>query len=158
LGINNVGQVVGYSAPSDSVRYATVWNGTTPIALETLGARLSYAYDINDVGQVVGSRLSTDEKQDRATLWNGTIASDLNDFLDPNVAAAGWHLAEARGINNSGSIVGRATKTTSTGTFITSHAFVLTPLVNKEQCKNGGWSSFRFENQGKCFAYLRTGQ
>jgi hypothetical protein len=31
------------------------------------------------------------------------------------------------------------------------------PLTSKEQCKDGGWQSFGFENQGGCVSFVATG-
>jgi probable HAF family extracellular repeat protein len=89
--------------------------------LGTLGGNQSEAFGINDSGQVVGySRLSGDQ-ENHATLWNGTTATDLNNFLDASTMNEGWILSEARGINDNGWIVGYATNS-NTGY---EHAFLL---------------------------------
>ena len=41
-------------------------------------------------------------------MWNGTIATDLNTFLDASVGESGWYMATADAINDSGWITGRA--------------------------------------------------
>jgi uncharacterized membrane protein len=54
LGINGVGQAVGYSVVG-GVDYATEWSGDSVINLGGLpGFTFSEAYAIDDVGQVVG--------------------------------------------------------------------------------------------------------
>ena len=54
-GINDAGQVVGYSA-GPGVPSATEWNGGSAINLGGLpGATYSFANGINDAGQAVGS-------------------------------------------------------------------------------------------------------
>jgi probable HAF family extracellular repeat protein len=59
VGINDLGQVVGYSRGNGSTK-ATIWDGTTPIDLSTLlgrtgaGWTLSQATAINSLGQIVG--------------------------------------------------------------------------------------------------------
>ncbi len=102
-GINNVGQVVGYSG-----NHATIWNGTTPTALDGLSGGFSIAAAINNDGQVVGESQTTPGGAVHAILWNGTTPIDLNKYLDSNLANAGWFLSSANGINDIGSIVGQA--------------------------------------------------
>ncbi len=54
LGINDLGQVVGYAyLPSGSFR-AILWDGSTLTNLGTLGGDFSIAYDINESGRIVG--------------------------------------------------------------------------------------------------------
>lgn len=85
--INNVGQVVGNG-------YSHDWSHISPILWEdgnvidlSLGPFTDMVWDINDLGQIVGS-------MGRAILWENRV---------PTILAANY---EARGINNLGQIVG----------------------------------------------------
>jgi probable HAF family extracellular repeat protein len=103
--INASGQVVGYSVghaflyPDSNVQMQD---------LGTLGGSLSYAYGINDSRQVVGTSNTTDNGNGapHAFLYSDGQMQDLNDLIP---ADSGWHLREARAINNSGQIVGEGT-------------------------------------------------
>jgi probable HAF family extracellular repeat protein len=132
--INASGQVAGGSQVYSDIGYgdegafhAVRWNGATPTDLGTLGGVNSDAYAINASGQVAGVAQTT-SNGDHATLWNGTTATDLNNFLDESSVNLGWVLQEARGINDSGSIVGSAYNTITGQT----HAYVLTAVPEPE--------------------------
>ncbi|MBV9924143.1 MAG: DUF4214 domain-containing protein [Acidobacteria bacterium] len=89
----------------------------------------SYAYDINESGQVVGASETGDPDHNvsRAFLWqdaNNNDLSDAGELHDLNVLApnTGWTFEEARGINDRGQIVGTGTNPDGK-----EHAFLLTP-------------------------------
>lgn len=44
------------------------------------------------------------------------------------------------------------------GIAVDNHQLVVTLEVTKESCKNGGWESFGFKNQGDCIQYVNTGK
>jgi probable HAF family extracellular repeat protein len=66
LGINNMGQVVGYAGPITGAASAVLWDGSNAINLNSLldssgaGWDLQVAYGINSRGQIVG--IGTDPK------------------------------------------------------------------------------------------------
>lgn len=108
-GINDGGQVVGYSYEGDgfSGQHATLWSGGVATGLKRLiGDMGSSAIDINNNGLIVGSttfRLSSGYDQ-RATLWVGSDAIDLNMFA----IGSGWVLQDSIAINDNGYIFGSA--------------------------------------------------
>ena len=115
-GINDVGQIVGISTTSDNTGiHATLWDGTVPTELFWLGGNLSLANAINNSGQTVGYSFTSGDFSNanihttqRATLWNGATAIDLNSFLDAATVSEGWVLLVASDINDNGWIVGKA--------------------------------------------------
>ena len=126
-GINNSGQVVGWSEMSTGYMHATIWNGTTPTDLGALeGGRHSRAMGINNSGQVVGWSYAAGAQH--ATIWNGGTPTDLNDFLSVSDVNAGWELNGAYGINDNGWVVGIAVNA-MTGA---ANAFLLTPVPEPE--------------------------
>jgi probable HAF family extracellular repeat protein len=128
--INDVGQIVGWSDITDDLaRHAVLWNGATLTNLAALGGNetFSTAEDINNLGQIVGySEIISGSSH--ATLWEGSSLVDLNNYLPTDLAAAGWVLTQAKGINDSGVIVGWAQNGTDPNTALFG-AFKLTPTA-----------------------------
>ncbi len=119
--INNNNWIVGTTgsnSSSDEYSYAFLHDGNELINLGTLPSNgpgsepglSSYAYDINDQGQVVGnSWLVTantspnDPTKYHAFLWENGQMSDLNDLV---TLPKGWILTRATAINEQGDITG----------------------------------------------------
>jgi probable HAF family extracellular repeat protein len=80
------------------VRQATIWNGGIPTNLGTLGGTNSYAFGINNAGQVVGMANPIGDAGFRATVWNGTTPTALGPLG-----------SYAFGINNAGQVAGYIT-------------------------------------------------
>ncbi len=67
-GINNRGQVVGYSTTASGEYHAFLWEDGEMTDLGTLGGAYSVAYGINSRGQVVGYSASASGVH--AVLWS----------------------------------------------------------------------------------------
>jgi probable HAF family extracellular repeat protein len=108
-GINNAGQIVGYSyTPDDHRWHAFLYSEGTMMDLGTLnGGPFSEAWGINASGQVVGNSTaapgSTPRNGDHAILYSGGIMYDLETLVPANT---GWQLINATAINDVGQIVG----------------------------------------------------
>jgi len=115
--------VVALSAVSIVGAPAHAASGWSITDLGTLGGLVSYAYGINDSGQVVGFSLTPANDFYHAFLYSGGVMTDLNTLIDP---ALGWTLTEARGINDLGQIVGYGDIGGNT------RAFIMTPVPEPE--------------------------
>jgi len=101
--LNANGEAVGYSEvaidPTYTARHAFHYANGRMQDLRSLGGD-SRAWDINDTSQVVGYSRTADNAL-HAVLWNNSRIYDLN-----RLAADGWTLHNALGINRYGQIVG----------------------------------------------------
>ena len=91
-----MGAAVPSEAQTVSMTYTVKDLGTLP------GGSNSYAFGINDSGQVVG-RSDTSSRYAHAFLYSNGQMQDLNSLIP---VGSGWILREAWGINTSGQIVG----------------------------------------------------
>lgn len=120
LGVNELGQVVGFSSlfdpdTTDEVSRSFLHSDGVMIDLNVPGD-YSVAEDINDSGQVVGWSTSSAA---RAYIYEDGVVTDLNDLIP---AGSGLTIYKALGINNAGQIVGYALGGGR------SHAVLLTPV------------------------------
>jgi probable HAF family extracellular repeat protein len=105
--LNAAGDVVGAARSGPGPTHAFLCRNTRMVYLGTLpGCRHSRAYDINDLGRIVGTcAIATNRGlTPRALLWDHGQPLDLNDLIDPE---SGWDLTCARGLNKRGEIVGK---------------------------------------------------
>jgi probable HAF family extracellular repeat protein len=131
-GINNGGQVVGYSspAPQDSHGHAFLWDRGMLSDLGTLGGAESVAYAINSLGQVAGVAASP-TNLDRAFLWDQGVMTDLGTL--------GGLRSFALGINDAGQVVGESDLTDQYGP---THAFLWENGTMTDLGTLGGGGSF----------------
>jgi len=126
--INSSGQVVGdATTPGDTGNHAFRTAPNSPINpatddLGTLGGSVSTAYGINDSGQVVGAARKANEPHFVLHAFRTAPNSPINPATD-ELGALGGTQSVARGINNSGQVVGYAS-TIGDATF---HAFRTAP-------------------------------
>jgi probable HAF family extracellular repeat protein len=104
--INNEGQIVGHSQISgDTAHHAFLYDSgyMYDIHPQSWGWDWSDAIDINNNELIVGVMGTADYNMQSAFLYDGAML-DLNTV--PDIAAAGWTIIGAYGINDSGQIVG----------------------------------------------------
>lgn len=126
--INNSGQIVGYDWNDSLLDSAFIWDGNNIQELGTLGGDESYAYAINELGQVVGK--AQDANGDMgAFLWENGVMTDLG--------ITGY----ANDINESGQIVGTKTgfTTTENNAFLIDQGVELNLCVLTD-CTASGWT------------------
>lgn len=139
--INNFEQVVGIAGigfHGDFKPYqGFLWESGTLHAIGTLGGKSSFAYDVNDVGQVVGAVSPPDIGYERehiaAILEQDGLVLNLSTLLPPDYfqGAEFLRLRSASGINNKGEIVGRGELTSAidpAGNSGYNRAFLLRPM------------------------------
>lgn len=148
-GVNNQGQVVGQFLTADQRAFhAFLYSQGTFSDLGLAGSAETVAFAINDQGQIVGITAIRRNKQYAFIYENGQLI-DLNSLIPPDF---GWALTWAFDVNNHGQIVGYGLVNNRF------RAFLLTPAVSSEQCKDGGWRNFGFRNQGQCIQFVNTGK
>lgn len=119
--ISSSGQITGYSANGDGRQHAFLWSSGSLIDLMPGFSGYSYGFDVNRFGSVVG--IMSSGMSSEAFLWQaGDVVS-----LSAAMAGSGWRIYDARGINDSGQIVGSGWN--PEGEF---RAYALTPVPEPE--------------------------
>lgn len=137
--VNELGAAAGgvrTLSGSDLYR-AAVWDASGAFAMidPLPGMTKSFAFGMNDGLQVVGGADPTSSDSvpslpsaslaQRAFLWESGAVYDLNTLIP---TMSGWHLAQARDINNKGEIVGAGFNPDGA-----LHAFLLAPVPEPHQ-------------------------
>ncbi len=101
LGVNNLGEVVGWSGSANGLEHITLWKNGHAYDLGTLGGTWGDAYAINVSGEtIVGSRTTAAPSGNPdAFLWKNGRLIDLGNF-GTDV------FGEANGINAEGDVAG----------------------------------------------------
>ncbi len=100
--LNNNAEVVGIGNITAELGGAVLWIGEERRALFSANASFSFARDINQHGQVVGS--GTGDSHVFAAIWDELNGAQKLEELVPS--AMGWKLDVAAAINDRGQIVG----------------------------------------------------
>ncbi|MDX6557826.1 MAG: hypothetical protein QOF72_875, partial [Blastocatellia bacterium] len=140
-GINETNYVVGVAstplsstADGRNLTHAFIWhddnsNGVSDPGemkdLGTLGGELSSALRINENNEVIGNSTTTGLFNASGFVYRNNFMLDLNAAIPQN---SGWHVTEARGINDNGVIVGYGFQGTGNN-----HALLLTPSLKQSQ-------------------------
>lgn len=97
LGINNLGEIVGWAYTSTGIQHAFAWSGGVLSDIGTLGGTTSTATGVNDNGQIVGYSDTTSGTTHGFANSGGTMT---------DLGTLGGNRSFAYGINNSGQITG----------------------------------------------------
>ena len=89
--------------------------------LGTKAGLQSFAYGLNNIGDVVGATQTDSSSSGVAFLYHDGTMRDLNNLVDP---ALGWQLEYATGINDLGQVIGVGA--TPAGSL---DSYLLTPVV-----------------------------
>ena len=115
MGINQFGDVVGWSAGPAGTRAFVYTNAGGMTALPALTGRpVTTARAINGSGVVVGTASTGGSDIGHAVRWQSGVATDLG-------ALGSGYFSEARGVNATGTIVG--TSSSDGGSWLATHAF-----------------------------------
>lgn len=120
-GLSDTNLVVGARRDLKGKWRAWLGNLTTQtVALlkKPSGVQQTWAYDVNNSGQIVGAGGKTTPSTLKALIWEGNKVFDLNRSIPRN---SGWQLHKALAINEAGQICGEGTFQGNT------RAFLLTP-------------------------------
>jgi len=101
--INNLGQIVGYSTNAAGNHQAAFWTSASATSQNlgtTWAAYESFAFDINDNGQIVGEFTHNGSSYTGAVLWTNGTATLLPGFSDSST------YTYAKAISNTGVVVG----------------------------------------------------
>lgn len=104
IAVNENGVIAGTTSGADGRQHATIWVDGQALDLGLAGGWASFAYGLNNQGDVVGSHLGEYEGEigEYALLWQNGVAINLNSLanLPDNVV-----LTYAHDINDSGYII-----------------------------------------------------
>ena len=159
-GVNNLGQVVGeFLTPDGTSFHGFLYSGGVVTDIGSPVSPQTTAFAINDQQQVVGTTFVPFQTtcpdgpcvqyKEHAFFYEGGTLADLNSLIP---SGSGWELSWAFDINNLGRIVGYGLVNDRF------RAFLLTPATSKDLCKDGGWESFGFRNQGQCIQFVLGGK
>lgn len=102
--LNENGILTGWSTSADNHQHATIWVDGQAVDLGRLGGYASYAYAINNQGDVVGSYVDDTPGiwGEYAVIWKNGVATNLNTLVD---LPSGVELYIAQDINDAGYII-----------------------------------------------------
>ena len=103
------------------------------------------------------ARLGTPGGADAPAALAGAASSSLTTFDIGPFLLPGTNLITVTGANGLGCGAGAYSCNPAGVVFGGSLSFQSDPLT-KDQCKDGGWETFGFSNQGQCVRFVETGK
>ena len=115
-GVNNSGQVTGYSTAADGTLHAFLYSGGAMADLGTFAPYYTRGTSINNSGQVLGTIETYVGGPVGVFLYTNGVMHNFTDLLDSS--GTGWSQWTAAQINDSGYIVGYAVVNGNTDAFL----------------------------------------
>lgn len=115
--INESGVIAGWSRSTNNQQHATIWVDQVAVDLGTLSGWASFANDLNNQGDVVGSYIGdyNGDFGEYAVLWQNGVAINLNELVNKPDDLT---LVSAEGINDAGYIVIKGYTSAGWGTYL----------------------------------------
>jgi hypothetical protein len=166
----------GWGANLSSIPGATwIWSaGITGATAPAFPAEFTFSQTFSTVGLPISGSISIAADDFAAILVNGLLAGTIGSRTDAALAGAassslhtfdigpflvpGTNVITVQGANgNFGCGSGPYSCNPAGVVFGGSLSFQADPAT-KDECKNGGWVIFGFENQGQCIRFVETGK
>jgi probable HAF family extracellular repeat protein len=116
FGINNAGQVTGYSTAADGTQHAFVYTGGAMNDCGTIAPYYTCGVSINDSGTVAGNITTYVGGQVGVFVYSNGTMRNLSDLV--GLSGGGWSQLTAYQMNNDGWIVGYGTINGATHGFL----------------------------------------
>jgi len=134
-GINDLGEVVGYSFLTNGNFRGFYWINGTMTEMGTLGGDWSQAYAVNESGQITGTAYTAGNAANHAFLYTSGTMKDIGTL-------SGGTISVGTAVNTSGTVVGYAEAASSSETLVY-HAFIYSGSkmqdLNSLISANSGW-------------------
>jgi hypothetical protein len=166
----------GWTAPLSTIPGATwIWAaGITGATVPAFPAEFTFSKTFSNVGLPISGSISVAADDFAAILVNGILVGTTGSRTDAALAGAassslktfdigpflvpGTNVISVEGANgNFGCGSGAYSCNPAGVVFGGSLSFQGNPAT-KDECKNGGWVIFAFENQGQCVRFIETGK
>lgn len=158
FGINNAGDIVGYSTGTDGLFHAFLYNHGAMQDLGTFNGTNTVALAINNAGQVIGEQIDSLGISASAPsfLYQNGVMRDLSTLITSG--GAGWSGLTVTGINDSGEIVGNGTYNGVTQGFLLVPGGVPSPILTSLSplSTNAGGPGFPLKVIGNNFVSTST--
>ena len=142
--INNAGQIVGETFTEDHDGIGFLWDTGTWTDLGTLpNDSASWAYAINDAGQIAGSSGSRYEGETSGFRWESGVMTDLGNLGGPQDP-----YTKAAGMNAAGEVVGSSDYLMQGYPYASVHGFRWTEGAMKDLGDLGFWFSVATDING----------
>jgi hypothetical protein len=166
----------GWNAPLSTIPGATwIWSaGITGATAPAFPAEFTFSKTFTTVGLPISGSISIAADDFAAVLVNGVLVGTIGSRTDASLASTasntlttfnigpflvpGTNVITVEGANGNFGCGSGPYSCNPAGVVFGGSLNFRTDPVNKDECKNGGWEIFGFENQGQCVRFIETGK